>query len=220
MILKSLLISENTCASAVLYAAEKLLGPGVFLWEPQTIWLELKHQGIDLPVTNREKLMAARNLVTTGRFWYDASVFEKACTAFNNEEAQFEGVEDVPVMSLNWAVWEAHEIAKHYGILESAVFDRECSAYCSVQLYRENFVIAPEELSWVQDSLTKKYSKEISKLQKSVKDGWAAAPKSSKELLNAAFPETPEGVQVAHLAAVQHYFNLRKTQYLNDHASL
>ncbi len=218
--MKSLLSDENTCASAVLYAAEKLLGPGVFLWEPQTIWLELKHQGIDLPVSNREKLMAARNLVTTGRFWYDASVFEKTCTAFNDEESQFEGVEDVPVMCLDWAVWEAHEIAKHYSILETAEFDRECTSYCSIQLYRENFVIAPEQLTWVQDSLDRHYPKEVTKLQKIVKDGWAAAPRSSEKLRNAAFPETPEGVQVAHLAAVQHYFNLRKEQYIKDHSSL
>lgn len=215
MSLKSLLSNEDTCASAVLFAVEKLLGDGVLLWEPQSIWLELKHQGIDLPVSNREQLMAARNLLTTGRFWYDATIFEKTCTAFNNEDISPESVEDAPVIALAWAVWETHEIAKHYEI--SDFWDREPISYIGVQLYRENFVIAPDELKFAQTSLNRHYPKEVVKLQNTIHEAWAAAPRG-KDLQDAAFPETLEGVQLARLATVQHYFNTRKEGYLRDHA--
>jgi hypothetical protein len=216
---KSLLSDESTCASAVLYSVEKLLGQGVLLWEPQSIWLELKHQGIDLPLSNREQLMAARNLLTTGRFWYDATVFEKTCTAFNNEEISPESVEDAPVVFISWAIWEANEIAKKYEILDSAVFDREPVAYMAVQLNRENFVVAPEELHVAQTSLNKYYPKETVKLQNTIHEAWAAAPRDNR-LRDAAFPETQEGVQLARLATVQYYMNKQREGYLKDHAQL
>jgi len=219
MSLKSLLTNEDTCASAVLYAVEKILGEGTLLWEPQSIWMELKHQGIDLPVSNREQLMAARNLLTTGRFWYDATVFEKTCTAFNNEEINTDGLEEASVAYIAWTVWETHEIAKHYGVLESAVFDREPVSYTGVQLYRENFVTAPDELKWAQASLNRHYPKEINTLQRTVVEGWAAAPRDSR-LRDAAFPETPEGVQLARLAIVQHHMNTRREGYIRDCAKV
>lgn len=219
MSLKSLLANESTCASAVLLATEKLLGDGVLLWEPQSIWLELAHQGIDVPISNREQLMAARNLVTTGRFWYDAQVFEKTCTAFNNESISTEALEEAPVVNITWAVWEAEQIAKRYEITENAVFDREPVAYTAVQLYRENFLVAPEELHFAQESLNKYFPKESDALRKKIIEAWAAAPRDNR-LRDAAFPETPAGVQLAHLASVQYYFNARKDQYLKDHAAL
>jgi hypothetical protein len=204
---KAALRVEETCASACLRALRCLFDTQWLSWEPETVWLELHHMGVDVPVGNRNQIMAGRSLITTGRFWYDATAFEAACIAFNNDEPTFFGIEDAPVAYINWAVYEADRIHKDFEneVLE---FDREPIAYTAVQLYREGFVIAPEHLEMAQEELNKALPTEVKALQKLVREGWATAPRG-QALLDAAFPETPAGVQLARLAAVQLHFDRR-----------
>jgi hypothetical protein len=176
-------------------------------WEPETLWLEIKHLGLDVPVRNRGKIMAGRSLITTGRFWYDASAFEVACISLNCCIPTFFGAEDAPVAYINWAVFEADRIHRDFE-LESLDFDREPVGYMAIQLCREGFVIAPAQLETAQAELTRRLPKETSKLAATVREAWAAAPRGS-DLLDAAFPETPAGVQLARLASVQSYFDTR-----------
>lgn len=204
---KKILRAEESCTSACMRAMYILYKHDWLLWEPETIWIELNHNGVNVPVGNRNQLMAARSLLTTGRFWYDATAFEVACLAFSNEEPMFMGLEDTPVMQINWAVFEADLIHKEFEN-ESVVFDREPIQYTAIQLYREGFVIAPPMLSMSQDALTAMLPKETRKLADTIHKAWAVAPKGDA-LLNAAFPETCEGVQLARLAAVQIFFEQR-----------
>lgn len=205
---------ERSCASTCLYAMTYLFERQWLNWEPETLWLEVKHLGLDVPVLNRGKVMAGRSLITTGRFWYDASAFETACITFNCCIPTFFGVEDAPVVYINWAVFEADLIHRDFEheVLE---FDREPISYIALQLYREGFVIAPPMLERAQAELTKRLPKETAGLATTIREAWAAAPRG-EALLNAAFPETCEGVQLARLAAVQVYFDdrlkLRETQ--------
>jgi len=217
---KAALKNDDTCASVVLYATEELLGAEWLNWEPASVWLELDRRGVSISTGNREQLMAARNLLTTGRFWYDALVFEKTCIAFNNEEINVDALDDAPIAFIAWAAWEALEILRHNEINEDVSFDREVIAYTGVQLFREGFVIAPVGLGWAQAALDNYLPKyEVKPLQATLREAWAAAPQGQK-LYDAAFPETPEGVQLARLATVQSYFDTRTTTYLKDMAQL
>lgn len=187
-----------------MHAVFRLFSNAWLNWEPETIWLELNHLGVDVPLGNRQQIMAARSLLTTGRFWYDANAFEVACIAFNNETPTYFGLEDVPVVFINWAVFEANLI--HHEFLHSTLeFDREPICYTAIQLYREGFVIAPAMLEMAQSELTKRLPKEASKLANTVREAWAAAPRGTA-LSDAAYPETPAGVQLARLAVVQTHF--------------
>lgn len=204
---KDALRLEESCTSACLYAMQCLFDNNWLLWEPETLWLELKHQHVDVPKGNRQQIMAGRSLITTGRFWYDANAFEIACLAFCNEEPTFFGAEDAPVMCINWAVFEADLIHRDF-TKEILEFDREPISYTAVQLYREGFVIPPPMLEMAREELEKRLPKETSKLAATIREAWAAAPKG-EALLNAAYPETPEGVQLARLASVQLFFEQR-----------
>lgn len=216
---KKVLGNDASGASACLYAIEALIGTQWLAWEPQTLWIELYKQGMDITASNRSQIMAARVLVTTGRFWYDANVFEKTCIAFNNEEIQPDVLEAAPVAYIAWTSWEAEEILKHHEMTHDIEYDREPIEYTAVQLFREGFVIAPSGLGWAEGPLTKYYPAERKELQTTVRKAWAAAPPNGT-LKNAAFPETPAGVQLAKLATIQLYMNTQKQAYLKDMAIL
>jgi hypothetical protein len=175
-------------------------------WEPETLWLELSRTGVNVPVANRAKIMAARVLVTTGRFYYDALVFEKTIVTFNDDPAHMDSLDDAPVEYIAWASDEAYKIYLHYH-KENVSYDREPIAYTGVQLYRHGLVVAPDQLHWAQEALDAHYPKDTAALRKKVQTAWAALPKG--ELKNNAYPETPLGVQLAKLAAVHMYFDTK-----------
>lgn len=208
---KKALQNENTFASVCMKALFCLFDNDWLNWEPESIWIELNHQGIDVPVGNRAQIMAGRSLLTTGRFWYDAHAFEATCLAFNNEESIFSGLDDAPVMAINWAVYEADLIHKAYEN-ETLEYDREPIGYTAVQLYREGFVIAPPLLNMAESQLLGMLPKEAKELANTIREAWAAAPRG-QALVDAAYPETPEGVQLVRLASVQVYFDERLKEY-------
>lgn len=214
-----LLKDDATGATGCLFSVDALLGSGWYSWEPQSLWIELGRRNIDVSAGNRSQIMAARNLLTTGRFWYDANVFEKTCIAFNNEEIQTESLEAAPVAYIAWTVWEAEELVKAHPEVEGADFDHEPLSYTVVQLFREGFVIPADNLEWADEELQKQYPKDAKELRSTVREGWAAAPQM-KNIRGAAFPETPAGVQLARLATVRHYLDERRAQYSKDLAAL
>jgi len=210
---KAALRDEKTCASACMFAMDALLGSSWRAWEPETLWLSLTRMRVHVPDENREQIMAARSLITTGRFYYDMHAFEKTCMSFNNEEGNYDALDDAPVMYISWAVAEAEMIHRFYEDGETGVLDREPVCYTAIQLHRAGFVQAPTPLGWAQKELDKHNANDAAckKLCATVREGWAAAPRGD-DLLSAAFPETPEGVQLARLAAVHVYHERRRKE--------
>lgn len=217
---KSILREEESCATACMYSMDKLLGSTWMPWEPETLWLTLDRMRVTVPVGNREQILAARSLITTGRFYYDMHAFEKTGMAFNNEEGNYDSLDAPPVMYLAWAVTEADMIHKKYEG-DSLVLDREPREYTAIQLHREGFIVPPSQLDWAQSLLTGHNANDAQakKLQQEITTGWAAAPRG-KTLLDAAYPETPAGVQLARLAVVQIYCDRRRAEREKQLASL
>jgi len=210
---KKALRDEKTCASACMCAMDELLGSSWMAWEPETLWLTLDRMRVSVPVANREQVMAARNLITTGRFYYDMQAFEKTCMSFNNEEGNYEALDDAPIAYICWTLTEADMVHRKYEDGETLLLDREPAEYTAIQLFREGFVIPPSNFTWLQDRLDQYLSGDATckKLQADVREAWAAAPRG-KDLLDAAFPETPSGVQLARLAAVHVYTERRRKE--------
>ena len=215
---KRILRDNDSCAFACMRAADVLLSDAWFIWEPETIWLDLHgHHGVDVPVGNRDQIMAGRSIVTTGRFSYDAIVFDKTCTSLNNEYINHSALEDSPVEYIAWANEEIYRIYQHY-TGSNFEYDREPVAFTGVQLYRQGFVKAPDQLHWAQDSLDKHYQEVPHELKKRVSMAWSEI--SKEDLADHPYPETPLGVQLAKLAAVQIHFNTKRSRLLRDLAEL
>jgi hypothetical protein len=216
-----MLSDPDTLALPCLKALQGFYGNEWLLWEPETLWIDLRKRGLDIPVSNREQIMAGRSLITTARFWYDAIVFDKTCIAFNNEEATHVGVEDAPTAYVAWAVTEAQLIHTAFEDASVVEFDREPIGYMAVQMYREGFLLPPKELAVAESVLARMYpkTKEIDTLRSDIRDAWAHAPDITK-LRNTAFPETPEGVQLARLASVKLYCHNRQVMLDKQLAAL
>ncbi len=209
---KDLLRDVSTCAFACMRAMDTLFGDPWFAWEPETLWIELSKSGVAVPVGNRDQIMAGRGVVTTGRFYYDALVFEKTAVSFSNDMPHYEALDDAPVEYLSWADEEARKIHAFYagGVPE---YDREPVEYAAVQLKRAGFLVAPTALHWAQERLDKYYLAQTRELKKEVVAALATDKKTG-------YQETPLGVQLARLAAVKEHFDVKSEKLRKDLARL
>ena len=206
---KALLRADDTSPSALLAAAQRL-APGFEAWEPETVWLELERQGIDLSPVNRDKLMAATALALVPAFYWDGVVFEKTALAFSDVAASPDVLEEATPAQLAWAVHEAEAVRRGHG--EGPIdYEHEPIAYTAIVLHRAGFVVAPPQLEFAQvrlDAMTKDLE-----LKKKVVDAEAAS-------IHHPFSETPVDVQRAYLAAVAHYVEERKARAATEMARL
>lgn len=214
MAVKALLENEHTSAVALLQAARVLLGD-FLAWEPESIWLELHHQGVDLPDGNRAKLMAALTLHLVPSFYWDAITFEKTALAFAGAVPNADILEEAAPGQLAWAVVEAAWILRR---ANNAVweFNSEPRAYAGVILNRAGFVLAPEQLAFAQPTLDRE--RHHPHLLAEVKARWAQVDKD--QLPTLALQETAVDVQLARLAAVELHVRTCRQRATQDLAQL
>ena len=195
---KDLLLDETTCASVLMEATRRVVG-NYLAWEPESIWEDLFRRGIDLPVANRDKLMAAITLRLVPSFYWDAVVFEKTALALDDRPINPGALEEATPAQLAWAVVEADVIRK-LGQASAHEFQHEPRAYAGVVLQRAGFVLAPAELDFAQPALNRERNCVECPLLTDVRTRWRGA--AHENLAVAAYPETPVGVQLARLASV------------------
>ena len=192
---KSVLLAETSSAVVLLRAAKTLLGD-FSAWEPESLWVDLERQGVDLPLVNRDKLMAAVALDLMPTFYWDAIVFEKTALAFNDISMHPDFLEEARPEYLAWAIDEAARI-------QPGEFDHEPKVYAATVLYRAGLVLAPPQLSFCQEALDR-LTKDLD-LKKRVIE-------AAKCPIDHPFEETPLDVQRAHLTAIAHYVAERLKQ--------
>lgn len=207
---KDLLRDPSASAIALMAAAKTLLGD-FLAWEPESIWLELDRQGVDLPVENRAKVMAAIALRMMPTFYWDGIVFEKTALAFDGVLPNPDILEEASPARLAWAAVEAawiirtaHDAAWEWG--------HEPRAYAGVILARAGFVLAPEQLAFAQVALDRE--RPSNHLLDEVKQRWAGVDKNGLEKLT--LHETPVDVQIARLAAVELHVRERRARAERD----
>jgi hypothetical protein len=193
-----LLQNPKTAAVALLPACKAIAG-NFLAWEPESIWQELTHRGIDLPDENRVKILAAMTLHLVPSFYWDGIVYEKTALAFDHDVPNPEALEEASVRALAWAVKEAAWIRRW--LLDAPfIFESEPCVYTAVVLQREGFLVAPTQLVFAQSCLDR-LSQDNAELTREVKKRWKALDK--EQLEGHAFQETPEDVQLARLASVE-----------------
>jgi hypothetical protein len=208
---KELLRDPSTSAVALMTAARACLGD-FLAWEPESIWLELQHQGVDVPESNRAKIMAGVSLRMMPTFYWDGIVFEKTAIAFDHQAPNPDILEEASPARLAWAVVEAGWIIRQ---AKEATweFGTEPRAYAGVILARAGFVLAPEQLSFAQNALDRERFHRTD-LVNEVKERWARVDKNGLEKLS--LQETPVDVQIARLAAVELHVRARRAQAERD----
>lgn len=207
---KDLLRDAGASAVGLLSAAHDLLGD--FLsWEPESIWLELERQGVDVPVENRARLMAGITLRLVPSFYWDGIVFEKTALAFDGVEPLPDVLEEATPARMAWAVVEAAWILR--AARDAAwEFQHEPRAYAGVVLHRAGFVLAPEQLAFAQPALDReRFGHGI---LDDVRKKWASVDKG--RLADLRLEETPVDVQIARLAAVEMHVRERRARVERD----
>jgi hypothetical protein len=191
-------------------AVHRLLGD-FLAWEPESIWLELQHQDVDLPVENRIKVMAGVALRLVPSFYWDAIVFEKTAIAFDGHPCNPDILEEASPARLAWAVVEAAWIIRDANDASWEV-GSEPRAYAGVILNRAGFVLAPEQLDFAQNALDR--IRHHDHLTDEVKERWAKVDKNGLEKLT--LQEAPVDVQIARLAAVELHVCERRARAERD----
>jgi hypothetical protein len=201
---KAVLEDSDTPAVALMHATSSAIGE-FLTWEPESIWLELHRQGVDLPEENRARIMAGQALRLIPSFYWDAIVFEKTAQALSGVMPAPEILEEASPARLAWAVVESAWIVREFG--ESAwEFQHEPRAYTGVVLLRAGFAQAPEQLSFAQTWLDR--VREHDGLREDVRARWARVSKDHLDRLTLS--ETAEDIQIARLAAVELHVRERR----------
>jgi hypothetical protein len=201
---QELLEGRETSAIALCRAAETVLGDHL-AWEPESVWIELSRQGIDVPIEARDRLMAAMTLRLVPAFYWDAIILANTATAFDGRPAHVEILEEASPGALAWAMVEAEWIRRIYG-LQELVPEHEPIAYVAVVLDRAGLVLAPSQLSFAQDALDTRLPQ--SGLLKDVRHRWAGIDKAGFDRL--ALEETAVDVQIARLASIEAHVRSRR----------
>lgn len=201
---KELLRSKVTSAVALCRAAKAVLGDHLS-WEPESVWIELARQDVEVPVEARDRLMAAMTLQLVPAFYWDAIVLANTAIAFDGRPAHVEILEEASPGALAWAMSEAAWVRRMYG-LQELVPEHEPIAYVAVVLDRAGFVLAPSQLSFAQDALNARLPR--SGLLENVRHRWSGVDKAGLDRLS--LEETAVGVQVARLAAIESHVRRRR----------
>lgn len=184
-------------------------------WEPETLWLTLEREGMEVPTCNRDKLQAGIALLFVPAFYWDGIVFEKTAIAFDCYESNPDALEEASSAQLAWAVKEAEWIlTQHDGVPHS--FAHEPKAYSALVMHREGLVLAPKQLAFAQEALDRLNT--TTTLRDRVETRWNALNKTG--LADVAFEETEEDVQLARLAAIELHVLDKETNAANGLALL
>lgn len=193
---QTILLDEGVSPVGLMRAARARLGD-FLAWEPESVWIELQHQGIEVPTGNRSKLMASVALLLVPSFYWDAVVFEKTALAFDGISGNPEALEEASPAQLAAAVVEAGAVIRD-AKNTTWEFESEPRAYAGVVLHRAGFVLAPATLDFAQRALDRENA--AGPLLEEVRTRWARVSADHLEQLHLS--ETAVDVQIARLAAV------------------
>lgn len=210
------LLNDESSATVVFETAKRALGATFMAWEPESIWLELKDEGVDLSPINRDKLMAVLTLIQTGTFYWDAAVFENTIMAFEHQHSSPEVLQEASSAQIAWGISEA-ELILERNDKEEGVFDHEPAQYTAVSLHRAGLVVAPDLLEFAQEELDKLNRGNLD-LKDEIRKRWKALNKDKLDQLELG--ETPIDVQIGYLAAVYIHVAERAKQLKDELAQL
>lgn len=211
--------SMETSAAALLMALRNLYGIDCLYWEPETLWLTVEKDGIELPEEARNKIQAAITLIHNPSFFWDNIAFQWTTQALNNQVFDPEALQECHPAHMAWAVYEATLIR---GLdpddPEAAELDEDVQQYIAVCLKRAGFVYPPDQLRPVSDNLAGLLPADQATFIEQIKKTWEHLDK--KSLPEKEFQETPLDVQLSLLASVYEYIKGRAKEMAAEIVSL
>lgn len=221
---KALFADPNLAPSCAWEACKRLFGDGVGEWEPDTFRIELARKGVDARPGLMAKILGAQTVATT-RIWcndYDALfAFAVACQGV---PAASDSFHHPTPEQLAWAICEVRRLHPLPADLSNEGFDPdEIDPAVSCVLLDEGFLVAPDELSFVQDALDRMTWNQ--KLRDETKAAWARDWSGlDAETLHgkatALDQADPLNVQLARLAGVRAFVLDMETLRSQQHASI
>jgi hypothetical protein len=212
---EAMLRDPHTTATGCFRAAEVLCGNGFRAWEPDSLWLTLDRRGVDVPLLNRDKLLAAVTMSIVPAFWWEVNAFENTIMAFNNVVSNPEIMQEATPAQIAWAVYEAELLYGQIDDMEDTpYFDREPVLYTAVVLHRAGFLRPPDILGFAQTALQEMNKNGTEVSLNDLDTAWSKMRKMDLDGINLG--ETPLEIQLGRLAAVQLYIEERRQQYGED----
>jgi len=214
-----LLESDGRSATVLLMASRNLYGIELLYWEPETIWLTLEKDGIDLPVEARDKLQGAITLIRNPAFYWDNLVFQRTVQSFNGELYDPEALQECHPAHMSWATYEA-SLIRGMDPEEQEVpeFDEDVQQYVAVCLKRAGYIYPPPYITFAAENLLKMLPEDKHAFAATVKKAWEHLDKEA--LQERSFPEDPQNVQLAKLASCYDYTTGQAESMANDVLSL
>lgn len=210
-----LLRDEHTTATGCYRSVQAICGSGFRAWEPESIWLTLERRGVDVPLLNRDKILAAATLTVIPAFWFEVNAFENTIMAFNNVISDGEILQEATPAQINWAVYEAEMLfGQTDDVQETAEFDREPVRYTALVLHRSGFILTPELLTFAQDELDALNKDGVRTSKSEIRSAWDKLKRA--DFRTREFTESPLDTQLGRLSAVQLYMMDRLEQYESD----
>jgi len=192
---------DNRCA-AVLYTATRCgYGFEVLSWEPETLWLAMEKDNIDLSIVCRDKLQAALALNINPQYYWDSIVFENTVQAFEGNISDWETIQECHPVEMARTVYEAEIIRgmdpEGKG---DAEYDEDVQQYTAVCLDRAGYVVAPKQLQYADKNLEKLLPSTAQSLRTKMKKKWDKLNKENLE--TEVFEESPLGINLSRLAGI------------------
>jgi hypothetical protein len=214
-----LLHHEDKSAVGIYMAFRNIYGVEALDWEPETVWITLGKDGINLSEEARNKLQAVLTLHKNPAFYWDNIVFQQTVNALNEEIFDPECLQENHPAHMAWAVYESGVIRgldpDKSGIPE---FDEDVQQYMAVCLKRAGHVYPPDQLKVVADNLEIMFQEEKKEFIAEVKKSWEHLDK--RVLRERVFPEDALGIQLAQLASCHEYVRERANHMAGEVMSL
>jgi hypothetical protein len=200
-----ILAAEDSCALAVMAAADKATDGACFVWGTDTVLVHLEAEGYSLHPATLEKLVAMLAVRANPAHLWDASVFKSLCEVLNGYSATPDTYGACSVGEAAWAVVELSRLSDMYDSATSPQYGDEPSTYVAAVAATDGYVLLPPELLFAADHLSMMPScGEEEGLRGSVTSALASGdPDSLNE-------ECPIEVHVAKLREVASYVASRR----------
>lgn len=192
---------EKSSTAIGLITSLSALGKDWILWEPETLWAEIKGLGVTLTEPLKAKIQAAKTLMTTDAFWRDHLAFEKVSVALNGGQPLFDQYQHPSPAMLARAITQASEVRK-------GSFSDEVLKYIAAVAFEAGLLVLPEPLDVAQESLDEMTSHVVGRhVREEISRKWSESGVNG--LSDGLYTETVTGIQLARMQAIREYAGQR-----------
>lgn len=148
--------NEDSFGSLCVFALVKLYGQEVLDWDFETIWITVQKDGLDLPEEAQQKISAYIALNANPMAIWEVNTFQNTVLASDNIIPVPEITQQAYPVEIGWAIHEIEAFLRHTKKLsegQSIKWGDDIISYIAAALKADGWIIAPNNLAFVQDAL-------------------------------------------------------------------